>query len=243
MTRKANLPHGQRRLRLGGNYSFPITMSHVDDIDKLRKVLSAAQKPIGQSPGSKGGNGQKTIRLYIGINAVGVDLSVLGRELAEPPQSAVVSEADIAGAANVADVDKRFDPGSIEDARSRILASIVQRQGQPAFRRELLSAYGGKCAITQCELEEVLEAAHVYPFRGSVTNVVQNGLLLRSDIHTLFDRGLIAVDTADWSILIHEKLVSTCYSVLSGRKLSLPLNHQMHPNTDALDRHRADSGL
>src|SRR5205823_2979542 len=81
-----------------------------------------------------------------------------------------------------------FDPISIEDGRRRIQAS---RQGQFAFRAALIEAYGGRCAMTGCDILEVLEAAHIVPYRGPSTNAVSNGLLLRADIHTLFDLGLI----------------------------------------------------
>jgi len=239
-TQKARLSHKQRRLELSGAYSFPIELSRIGDFDKLRKALAAAQKPIGQRSGTKGGNGQKKIRLYVSIDEEGTDLSTLGRELADPMQPSIVSEADIATAV---DANGRFDPSNSEDARLRILTAIVQRQGQPTFRRKLLDAYHGKCAITQCTLEEVLEAAHILPYRGRSTNAVQNGLLLRSDIHTLFDRGLISIDTAGWTVLVHAKLMSTHYSGLSGQRLNLPTRNQLHPNIAALDLHRSKSGL
>lgn len=53
----------------------------------------------------------------------------------------------------------------------------------------LLKAYGGKCAITGCDVLEALEAAHIYPLQGVATNDASSGLLRRSDLHTLFDLG------------------------------------------------------
>ncbi|WP_257460357.1 HNH endonuclease [Archangium lipolyticum] len=242
-TQKANLSYNQRRLNLSGDHGFPIELTRIGDFDKLRKALAAAQKPIGQRPDSKGGNGQKRIRLYISIDENGTDLRTLERELAEPPQAAIASKTDIATTASTVDANGHFDPSSNEDARSWILAAIVQRQGQPAFRRKLINAYQGKCAITQCTLEEVLEAAHIVPYNGRSTNAVQNGLLLRSDIHTLFDRGMIAVNTVNWTVLLHTKLMSTQYSNLRGQRLNLPARTQQHPNIAALNVHRSRSGL
>src|ERR1700722_13605652 len=80
-----------------------------------------------------------------------------------------------------------FDPKNIKDARERIRRTIVQRRGQAKFRNALLEAYGSRCAISGCGALEVLEAAHICPYQGSATNHVTNGLLLRADIHTLFD--------------------------------------------------------
>ena len=80
------------------------------------------------------------------------------------------------------------DPGGIEDARTRVLSSIVRRRGQPLFRKRLLKAYDRRCAFTGCAVEALLEAAHIVPYRGSDTNHIANGLLLRADLHTLFEK-------------------------------------------------------
>jgi putative restriction endonuclease len=82
----------------------------------------------------------------------------------------------------------------IPDLRLRRLKSVVQRQGQPKFREQLLDVYEGRCAVTSCDLTDVLEAAHVVPFRGPHTNDVSNGIILRADIHILYDEGLLAID-------------------------------------------------
>lgn len=50
---------------------------------------------------------------------------------------------------------------------SGIFSQRVQRQGQPAFRAELLSRYDGKCVVTQETAEAVLEAAHIQPYMGT----------------------------------------------------------------------------
>jgi hypothetical protein len=86
-----------------------------------------------------------------------------------------------------------FDPKNVKDGRERILGSIAQRRGQKAFRDNLIAIYDGKCAVTGCSIRDVLEAAHIHPYRGPDTNHPANGLLLRSDLHTLFDCGLVVV--------------------------------------------------
>jgi putative restriction endonuclease len=242
-TQHANLSREKRRLQLFGYYVYPIVLSGISDFEKLRTALCKAQKPIGQELGAKGGNGQKRIRLYVRPEHGAFDQNSLGRDLADPKPSAVFTESDLIDAADEANQDGGFDPCNIEDARSRALAAIVQRQGQPRFRGELLGAYGGACAITKCNLEEVLEAAHIYPFKGHLTNTVQNGLLLRADIHTLFDRGLIAIDTSDWTILVDRKLSQTEYGALNGQPLSLPAQNQFRPNKNALDFHKEFSNI
>lgn len=136
-----------------------------------------------------------------------------------------------------------FAPSDLEDARKRILAAIVRRQGQPAFRRQLLQSYTGKCAISGCNVAAALDAAHIVPYKGPETNHSANGLLLRTDLHTLFDLGLIAVDAETMSILIAPSLAGTCYQQYSGKRLGLPSDLASHPSREALNQHRASSSI
>ncbi len=136
-----------------------------------------------------------------------------------------------------------FDPGSVIDGREHVMTSIVYRRGQPAFRTQLLDLYDGKCALSDCNVEEVLEAAHIVPYMGPATNHPSNGLLLRGDLHTLFDLGLIAIDAAALRPRIDRTLIGTPYQVLAESQLRLPKNPQMRPSREALERHRAWSGL
>lgn len=133
-----------------------------------------------------------------------------------------------------------FDPNSVEDGRQKIMAAIHRRQGQGAFRRAVLAAYGGRCALSECPVEAVLEAAHVYPYLGPKTNNVTNGLLLRADLHTLFDLGRIAIDTATMTTLVAADLMGTEYQKLAGQKLRLPAVLGQRPSVAALDKHRRD---
>lgn len=94
------------------------------------------------------------------------------------------------------------------DERHRALRAVVGRQGQPRFRAALLYAYGRTCAITGCTASPVLEAAHIDPYLGEHTQHVTDGLLLRSDVHTLFDLYLIAI-TADLTVAVSPELTST----------------------------------
>jgi predicted restriction endonuclease len=155
----------------------------------------------------------------------------LYRELSELDQAAAA--ADLAA----------FDPASIEDARKKTLAAIVRRQGQPAFRLALLSAYEGRCAVTGCDVTPALEAAHIVPYKGPETNHVTNGLLLRADIHTLFDLGLIAVDERAHKLLVAPHLRHESYIELAGKRIHLPKVAARRPNPTALRQHRELAGL
>jgi putative restriction endonuclease len=70
----------------------------------------------------------------------------------------------------------------------------AQRLGQHAFQAVVLRAYGRRCAVTGDRIRPVLQAAHIRPLPAGGEHRLDNGLLLRSDVHTLFDRGYLAVD-------------------------------------------------
>jgi hypothetical protein len=91
--------------------------------------------------------------------------------------------------------------------RDEIRRYIVWRRGQPEFRRKLLEAYKGRCVITGCSSEEALEAAHIEPYSKTKNNDPKNGILLRADIHTLFDCDLIGIDPDTMKVCVSPNLV------------------------------------
>jgi HNH endonuclease len=121
--------------------------------------------------------------------------------------------------------------------RVRRLREVVQRQGQRDFRARLLEAYGSRCAVTGTDVPVVLQAAHIEPYDGMPTNVVSNGLLLRADLHDLFDQGLVWVDD-NLKISVDESLRETEYGKFHGRRLRLPSDVADHPNLKRLAKHR-----
>jgi putative restriction endonuclease len=136
-----------------------------------------------------------------------------------------------------------FNPESLIDGRERTVASIVRRRGQPAFRRKLIEVYESRCAISGCDAAEALEAAHIVPYLGPETNHPSNGILLRGDIHTLFDLGLLTVDPSNMTVIVAPRLQQTSYATLDGKPLFLPKYVDARPSVVALARHRTWSGL
>lgn len=161
------------------------------------------------------------------------------------PQSDIedVSPPSLDDVANQLMQEGVFNPEDIEDARERVFQSIVRRRGQPKFRKELRLAYGDQCAVTGMDCSEALEAAHIVPYMGDDTNNVTNGLLLRSDIHTLFDCGLISINTKNMTLVVAPSLEKTKYAFLKGKSLHLPVIENKRPNLEALDAHRKAAGL
>ncbi len=79
------------------------------------------------------------------------------------------------------------------------------RLGQGAFRILVTDAYHRRCAVTGERTLPVLEAAHIKPFSESGPNLVRNGILLRSDIHKLFDVGYVTI-ASDMRVIVSDKI-------------------------------------
>lgn len=136
-----------------------------------------------------------------------------------------------------------FETPSALEERERVVASIVRRRGQPEFRKALLGVYRGRCAFSGCDAEDALEAAHIMPYQGPHSNRPSNGLLLRADLHTLFDLGLLTVDTSSMVVLVAARLANTSYKELAGKRITVPDDPSVRPNMVALDKHRQWTGL
>lgn len=130
------------------------------------------------------------------------------------------------------------NPPNKEDAKKRVITSIVQRQGQGEFRKQLLKAYEYQCCITGYDAEMSLEAAHIISYNGSETNYVSNGLLLRADIHTLFDLHQISIHPDTGKVVLAPSLINTCYAVeLLEKYLRKPNEQFPSPQKEALKQH------
>ena len=92
-----------------------------------------------------------------------------------------------------------------------------RRPSQAAFRRTLLAAYEGRCALTGCDVAVALTAAHVADWRSD--NDAGAGILLRADLHALLDCGLLALDERYTVVR-----APPFYAELVGRRLRLPAN-------------------
>lgn len=160
-----------------------------------------------------------------------------------PATDTVAGEAPSTSVALMHLTPDAFDPNSQEDSRHTVIAAVHRRQGAPRFRRALLCAYEGRCAMTDYDAEPALEAAHVIPYRGPQTNHVTNGLLLRADMHDLFDLGLVAVDTDRMVLLLANDLLGTQYERYAGARLRIPRDTAARPNLEALNKHRARSAV
>lgn len=144
-----------------------------------------------------------------------------------------ITERELEKVKAKADATEEFDPKNLADGRTKVLREVVRRQGQPKFRQLLIDAYAGKCVVTGCSVESVLEAAHISPYLGAASNEVSNGLLLRADIHTLFDLGKLRI-SVDGVIQLHEDLRQSDYLELEGKTITKPVEQAHAPSPKAL---------
>ncbi|MBB5637268.1 hypothetical protein HDE68_003181 [Pedobacter cryoconitis] len=105
-----------------------------------------------------------------------------------------------------------------EDERQSVSRQIKARRGQKKFRDSLIERYGKICMVTGCTILDILEAAHIKPYKGVKDNHAANGLLLRSDIHTLFDLNLLAIEPKTLIIYVHDRALPE-YEYIQGKKL------------------------
>src|SRR5207302_11185122 len=103
---------------------------------------------------------------------------------------------------------------------------VHPRLGQGSFRVIVTDAYGRRCAVTGEKALPVLVAAHIRPFAEGGEHRVDNGLLLRSDIHILFDRGYVTV-TPQYRLALSARLKTDFdngeeYIAWRGKQLSVP---------------------
>lgn len=129
-----------------------------------------------------------------------------------------------------------YDASSEADAREFVMRAIAYRRGQPHFRERLINAYEGRCAVTECSVHQVLEAAHIKPFceNQNTTYVVSNGILLRSDIHTLFDAYLMGINPDDFTLTFAESVMRGKYKKLNGKRIRRPADDRLKPSKDLL---------
>jgi hypothetical protein len=107
-------------------------------------------------------------------------------------------------------------PGTIA-AKAVRLQMVEARTEQAAFRNAVGDAWGWRCAITGEAVPEALEAAHLpeASWRGG-DNAAANGILLRADLHRLFDRGLLRIEDGIVRVAVGS------YAQLDGHRIRRP---------------------
>lgn len=135
-------------------------------------------------------------------------------------------------------------PGLAEEAARFGEPQLIRpRLGQGAFRVLVTDIYRRRCAVTKERTLPALEAAHIRPYSDGGTHEAQNGLLLRRDLHSLFDAGYVTV-TPDLRFEVSRRIREEFengrhYYALHGQQIELPANVSQRPNADALAWHNS----
>src|SRR5262249_20772029 len=220
----------RKREAAGDDFYLLVYGSHTAERDFFAISFEAVRQAFTKIP-SKTERKQPTRRRWIGqirdgrllLNSrdTGVDLTPYKGDLAllelaaggfRPAPELSPDEADTRENASL------YVPTD-EDSRVAVLRQIKARRGQQAFRDALRDPYGGQCLVSGCRLMDVVEAAHIKPYRGEQDNDPANGLLLRADLHTLFDLNLLGGEPGTLSVRVHPAAREEGYAAFDGVKL------------------------
>ena len=124
--------------------------------------------------------------------------------------------------------------------------TVRPRLGQGTFRYALEQAYG-RCAVTGEHSLPALDAAHIVPYGDGGDHALENGLLLRADVHRLFDRGYVTV-TPDYEFRVSRRLREDydngkVYYQHDGQTIWTPGAPYPKPDPERLERHSAERFL
>jgi len=132
---------------------------------------------------------------------------------------------------NTTNIHSDFDLNQVGD-KKRISTTLAVREGQSTFRDKILHQFSSRCCVTHCIIEKALQASHIAPYTGKHSNNLANGLLLRADLHLLFDAHLWSINPDTKSVIISSKIRKTEYKKYEGKKLNIP-----HVSKAALEFH------
>ena len=127
------------------------------------------------------------------------------------------------------------------DRCSAIHGPAPYRLGQQSFKAVVLDAYHRHCAISGTHIPPVLQAADIRPVAAGGEHRLDNGLLLRSDVHTLFDRGYLGVDPS-YRLLVSPRLRADFsngdqFYAKAGQVIDLPEHRADRPGREFLEWH------
>jgi len=122
------------------------------------------------------------------------------------PIAATIFGDEASAAQAIEEVQHSPLPSIIE--RQRRIAQVVSRSGQSKFRSRVMEAFQGQCFLTGEAISEVLEAAHIIPVTNNGSDLAENGLCLRVDIHRLFDSGHLRI-RPDGSLSLSDTVVGS----------------------------------
>jgi putative restriction endonuclease len=115
------------------------------------------------------------------------------------------------------------------------------------FKRQVPLVYNNTCCISGLRVEtsvnaSLLDACHIVPFSESHDDTISNGIALCPTLHRAFDRGLVAIEPENYTVIVSDRLsepVESVYSIrqFHGRKIKCPSDRRWWPARDNLANH------
>lgn len=152
----------------------------------------------------------------------------------------VLSESSAEYQAEIRSLQEKLDKDSFEE-------EVFVRGG--VFKRQVPQVYNNTCCISGLRVEttvnaSLIDACHIVPFSQSHDDTISNGIALCPTLHRAFDRGLVAINPENFTVLVSSRLaepVVSSHSILqfAGQKINVPENSYFHPGRDNLQEHLA----
>lgn len=190
----------ERRLDIQGESSFDLTGM---DIFKFKTRLQDEIRKFGQKSETKAGNRTRRLLVYA------------------PGQYQTLHNQFLS---------KNNSPDDIPEKEIEYVYSVIKKRLRDTkFRKNLLTAYDGRCAVSGTNVSVVLEAAHIMPYATTPSNKITDGILLRADLHTLYDAGLLKI-SKDYKVLVDNSLKHSEYWQFNQKTIFLPHLESDWPN-------------
>ena len=158
-----------------------------------------------------------------------------------------VDDSDGAALWEAVSAHLQVQSGSTAEERFGTPVLVRPRLGQGAFRLLVTDSYHRRCAVTRERTLPALDAAHVRPYAEGGAHEVTNGLLLRRDLHSLFDRGYVTV-TPEWRFEVSRRIKEEFengrdYYAMHGRDVEVPNDIGRQPDRRVLTWHNENRFL
>lgn len=172
----------------------PLSITHAEFLQALVKAEDLSDQELIKQTRARSARSyfvrhQDRIRPFKAVLHLAYKLA--GKDWGDGPQSASAAR-QLRASFDILHITDKTERKRLK--RQREMAERWARPGQAAFRTALLELFGGKCAISGCYSLDAIDAAHIIGVDGEGEDKVSNGLILRADLHRLFDRDLMAIN-------------------------------------------------
>jgi hypothetical protein len=129
----------------------------------------------------------------------------------------------------------QVEEAAADNLNDRIEVNLRRRRGQNKLRENLFVVYGAACCLSGCQIRAMLHAAHLIPHAESGVNLTTNALLLRADLHDLFDSHLLGIHPSSLVVHLHPEIDDDYYQAFSGQSIKSRVDNKS-PDYNALEK-------